>query len=62
MRWPSLRSELVGVHDAAQLQGEVAAVAGRQGEIGAAERGQDDRVRHLQAVLLAQPPAAFNPV
>lgn len=31
---PRLRSEPVGMHDAPQLQGEVAAVAGRQSELG----------------------------
>jgi hypothetical protein len=42
------------MHHAPELQRESTPVAGGQGELCAAGRGQDDRVRHLQAVVLAQ--------
>jgi len=42
------------VQHSRQRQGEIAAVAAGETELGAAGRGWDDHVLHLQAVLLAQ--------
>ena len=43
------------MHHTAKGEGEIAAVAGGEAEIGAAGCGQDDRVWTLQAMALPEP-------
>jgi hypothetical protein len=46
-------SQRIGMQHTLQRQRKISAVAGGQGELRAAGRGQDDGVRHLEAMLLA---------